>query len=73
MNLTTILNILDRALRLSGLTGQIVKLVRSNVATVIKNAEANAGKNLGDMTDDELAALLEKDTLTPDELIGYID
>lgn len=73
MNLTTILNILDRALRLSGLTGQIVKLVRSNVATVIKNAEANAGKNLGDMTDDELVALLEKDTLTPDELIGYID
>jgi len=73
MNLDTMLNILDRALRLAGLTGEIVKIVRSNVATVIKNAEANAGKSVGDMTDDELASLLEHDTLTSDELIGDTD
>ncbi len=70
MNLETILAILQRALNLVGLTGQIAALVEANVATVIKNAEEAAGKKLGDMTDEELAGLLEHDTTTTDELIG---
>jgi len=72
MNLTAILNILERALRLAGLTGQIVAIIRANVAVVIKNAEVASGKNIGNMSDDELATLLEHDTTTPDELIGDI-
>lgn len=73
MNLETILRILNSALGLVGLTGQIAALIRSNVATVIKNAEAAAGKSIGDMTKDELAGLLEKQTKSVDELIGNTD
>lgn len=73
MNLDTILKVLNSALALIGFTGSIAKSISDNVSTVIKNAEAEAGKALGDMTDDELAELLETPTKTTDELIGDVD
>ncbi len=41
--------------------------------TFIKGLESKAGKKLGDMTDSELAMLLETPTKSTDELIGDID
>jgi len=40
------------------------------VQSFIKNLESKAGKKLGDMTDEELAALVETPTKSADELIG---
>jgi len=40
------------------------------VQSFIKGLEAKAGKKIGDMTDGELAVLLETPTKSPDELIG---
>ena len=40
------------------------------VVEVVKKIELKAGKPLGDMTDDELAALIETPTRSADELIG---
>jgi len=40
------------------------------VQTFIKGLEAKSGKKIGDMTDGELALLLETPTKSADELIG---
>ncbi len=40
------------------------------VQTFVKTLEEKAGKKLGDMTDDELAALVETPTKSADDLIG---
>ncbi len=40
------------------------------VQSFVTSLEAKAGKKLGDMTDDELAALVETPTKSADELIG---
>ena len=40
------------------------------VAELVKKIELKSGKKLGDMTDDELAALVETPTKSADELIG---
>ena len=40
------------------------------VTGFIKGLEDKAGKKIGDMSDAELATLLEVPTQTPDELIG---
>ncbi len=42
------------------------------IQTFIKGLEAKAGKKIGDMTDGELAVLLETPTKGTDELIGPI-
>ncbi len=42
------------------------------IQTFIKGLEAKAGKKIGDMTDGELAVLLETPTKGADELIGPI-
>lgn len=73
MKLATILRILQNALALVGITGQIAADIRANVATVIRDAEVKTGKQLADMSDDELAELLEHDTATVDDLIGDVD
>ena len=72
MNLSTILRVLKNALALAGITGQIAAAIGANVSTVIRDAEVKTGKQLADMSDDELADLLETDTATTDDLIGDI-
>jgi len=73
MNLETVLKVLQRALTIVGIGGSVALNIRRNVALVIQAAEAKAGKQLGDMTDDELADLLDTPTATPDDLIGDTD
>jgi len=53
---------------LSELAGKLIP-----ITTFISGLEAKAGKKIGDMTDVELAALLDVPTATPDELIGDTD
>jgi len=70
MSLAAILAIVNRALMLAGIARGTAALIRNRVQQVIADAERDAGKNIGDMVDTELAQLIEHRTKTVDELLG---